>query len=361
MPVILSPETEADLAGCLAGATETTALAGAGTKAGMIGARPVEACISTTRMRRVLQYEPKDLTISVEAGLPWRELSALLAENRQMIPLDPPFAANATVGGVVASNSSGPRRRLYGTARDLVIGMQFATLEGKVVRTGGMVVKNVAGLDMAKLLIGSFGTLAAITRVNFKLIPMPLESATFARSFPSVAEAIGERDRILAGVLQPAAIDLIRGEDGAIRLILEAGGNGAMLARYQRELGLAADPEFDWEPIREATPRYLARHPEACVARVSTTLSGLQAVLESHGGEFVARAGSGVAWLYFDRVDSANEWADRGEREGWRFIFEYGAGRQSEVLSRDFEMMKKVKQLFDPKNLLNPGRMYGRI
>ena len=86
-----------------------------------------------------------------------------------MVPLDPPFSAGATVGGVVASNSSGPRRRLYGTARDLVIGMQFATLEGKLVQSGGMVVKNVAGLDMAKLMIGSFGTLAAIAVVNFKL------------------------------------------------------------------------------------------------------------------------------------------------------------------------------------------------
>ena len=90
-----------------------------------------------------------------------------------MVPLDPPFAEAATVGGVVAANSSGPRRRLYGTARDLVIGMQFATLEGKLVQSGGMVVKNVAGLDMAKLMIGSFGTLAAIAVVNFKLLPMP--------------------------------------------------------------------------------------------------------------------------------------------------------------------------------------------
>ncbi len=121
----------------------------------------------------MLEYEPRDLTISVEAGLPWREFTSLLAANRQMVPLDPPFAADATVGGVVAANSSGPRRRLYGTARDLVIGMRFATLEGKLVQSGGMVVKNVAGLDMAKLMIGSFGTLAAIAVVNFKLLPAP--------------------------------------------------------------------------------------------------------------------------------------------------------------------------------------------
>ena len=129
------------------------------------------ACLDARRCSRVLQYEPHDLTISVEAGLPWCELTRVLAENRQMVPLDPPFADAATVGGVVAANSSGPRRRLYGTARDLVIGMKFATLEGKLVQSGGMVVKNVAGLDMAKLMIGSFGTLAAIAVVNFKLLP----------------------------------------------------------------------------------------------------------------------------------------------------------------------------------------------
>ena len=96
-----------------------------------------------------------------------------------MVPLDPPFADQATVGGVVAANSSGPRRRLYGTARDMVIGMRFATLEGKLVQSGGMVVKNVAGLDMAKLMIGSFGTLAAIAVVNFKLVPMPEAERSF--------------------------------------------------------------------------------------------------------------------------------------------------------------------------------------
>src|SRR5437763_1211004 len=133
----------------------------------------------------VLQYEPHDLTISVEAGLPWADLTRLLAANRQMVPLDPPFSA-ATVGGVMAANSSGPRRRLYGTARDLVIGMTFATLEGKLVSTGGMVVKNVAGLDMGKLMIGSFGTLAAIAVVNFKVLPAPEVERLFLLAFDTV-------------------------------------------------------------------------------------------------------------------------------------------------------------------------------
>ena len=142
--------------------------------------------INTGGLRRVLKYEPNDLTVSVEAGMPFADLQALLAKNRQMVALDPPFFAKATVGGVIATNSSGPMRRSYGTARDQVIGMKFATLAGKQVSSGGMVVKNVAGLDMGKLMIGSFGTLAVITSVNFRLHPMPEQTHTFVFSFNDV-------------------------------------------------------------------------------------------------------------------------------------------------------------------------------
>src|SRR5688572_19684403 len=140
---------------------------------------PADVTISTSTMNRVLIFEPRDLTVSVEAGMSWTALTRLLDDHQMMVPLDPPAFASATVGGVVASNSSGPRRRGYGTARDVVIGMKFATLEGRIIQSGGMVVKNVAGLDMAKLMIGSFGTLAAIASVNFKLAPKPPESLTF--------------------------------------------------------------------------------------------------------------------------------------------------------------------------------------
>src|SRR5580704_9981554 len=115
---------------------------------------PTDATISTHALNKVLEYNPRDLTVSVGAGISYCELAGILAEHRQMIPLDPPFSEGAstseraTIGGIVAANTCGPRRRLYGSARDMVIGMTFATLEGKLIRAGGMVVKNVAGLDM---------------------------------------------------------------------------------------------------------------------------------------------------------------------------------------------------------------------
>ena len=177
---MITPRTPQELADSLrelSSARRTILMGGAFTKNRLGGpVTSADETVSTANMRRLLQYEPKDLTISVEAGMPWTELDSTLAANGQMIPLDPitgPGWETATVGGVIGANCSGPRRRLHGTARDMVIGMTFATLEGKLVQSGGMVVKNVAGLDMAKLLIGSYGTLAAVAVVNFKLFPVP--------------------------------------------------------------------------------------------------------------------------------------------------------------------------------------------
>ena len=283
-------------------------------------------------MRRVLQYEPRDLTISVEAGLPWAELTGILAERRQMIPLDPPWFDQCTVGGTVGANLCGPRRRLYGSARDLVIGMRFATLEGKIVQSGGMVVKNVAGLDMAKLLIGSWGTLAAISVVNFKLVPMPHETRTFAEPFDILESAIAVRDRILRSPLQPVALDLLNpvaaemfGLPPAFILLAQAGGTGAVLDRYQRELPAARVVDCAiWSDVREFVPKTGAR-------RISTTLSGVRDVLENSAGPAIARAGSGIVYV---------------------------AGAPARAAEPSDAMMGKVKDLFDPQRLLNPGRDY---
>ncbi len=266
---MLHPSNTAELAAALREAAErrqTITVLGRNSKPLMAG--PLldsDVIISATGLNRVLQYEPRDLTISVEAGLPYSELARILAENGQMIPLDPPFTDESTVGGVIAANLSGPRRRLYGSARDMVIGMTFVTLEGKCVQSGGMVVKNVAGLDMAKIMIGSFGTLAAIAIVNFKLQPIPAATRTFIQEFASVEDAMAARDSILKSVLQPAALDIVKA-DGTYRVLARAGGSKAVLDRYARELPAAEPLEGDpeerlWRDIREFTPGFLAVSP----------------------------------------------------------------------------------------------------
>ncbi len=231
---------------------------------------PSDVTISTAALNKVLQYEPSDLTISVGAGMSYCELNSILAEHRQMIPLDPPFsdraafAGGATIGGIVAANTCGPRRRLYGSARDMVIGMTFVTLEGKLVKTGGMVVKNVAGLDMGKLMIGSFGTLAAIATLNFRLHPMPAGTRTFVQEFEKVTDVIAARDEVLKSRLQPMAIDIVKSggrlptRDSSRR---KPRGSGSLLAR--------ADPHASAGRRRRRSA--VARHSRSDAAISPTT------------------------------------------------------------------------------------------
>jgi glycolate oxidase FAD binding subunit len=306
-------------------------------------------------------------------------VSRLLAEHHQMIPLDPPFSDTATIGGVLAANSSGPRRRLYGTARDLVIGMQFATLEGKLVQSGGMVVKNVAGLDMGKLMIGSFGTLAAIAVVNFKVIPQPSFERTFLLPYGGLEEAVAARDAILKSALEPAAIDLlnaaaVEGNQPGYTLAIQTGGNAAAIARYERDLAAmgartmrpGADAAF-WRAIRNFTPGYLYAHPDGAVVRVPCTLKEVKGVMQSVSGPAIARAGSGICYAYFEHAAEAAEFAAGTAREHPGTVVEFAPENCKKELDlwpapgADLELMKRIKQMFDPRMLLNRGRLYRHI
>jgi glycolate oxidase FAD binding subunit len=270
---------------------------------------------------------------------------------------------------------------LYGTARDVVIGMQFATLEGKLVQSGGMVVKNVAGLDMAKLMIGSFGTLAAIATVNFKLMPIPEVERSFLLAFDSVEKACAARSEILKGQLQPAAIDLLNPAAGATvgnrawLLAIRVAGNQAAVDRYEHEFAAFADSvalEDDrqqtlWSYVEEFTPTFLHQNDDGVVVRVSCTLKEQEPVMASFPGAAIARAGSGVCYGYFEQSAVAAEWLGKAGARGWKGVMEFTPEPRKARLELwpspggDLAIMKRVKQLFDPKNLLNRGRLYRRI
>jgi glycolate oxidase FAD binding subunit len=183
---------------------------GAGTKLRM-GMRPrsYALAVDMTRLNRVLAYDPGDLTISVEAGCPLRDVQAVVAARRQFLPYDPPYSADATIGGSLAANSWSLCAEGYGTPRDFVLGMEFVTGQGELAHSGGRVVKNVTGYDLHKLMIGSFGTLGAIVSVNFRLYPLLRERRLFAAPFASPDGAFQMLREIRASFLKPRTLVLL--------------------------------------------------------------------------------------------------------------------------------------------------------
>ncbi len=351
-----------------------------------------DVTLSTRRLDRMIAYEPKDLTLSVGAGMRFRDLAGVLRANGQMLPLDPPFMDTATIGGVIAANTSGPRRRRYGTARDMVIGIKVATVEGNVVSSGGMVVKNVTGLDMAKLMIGSFGTLAAIATLNFKVFSLPEAERTFVAASDSLQKLLDLRRSILESALQPNAIDLLNPDAATYLpgdlpkgylLVVECSGNDPSVDRYERQYGKLAQQagvSFDvlqdgaaeavWEAIRDLTPRLAGQR--GFVLRLSTTPSRLgdlfHASVSANGPlPVLARAGAGVAHAYCSDRAAARTVLERALKTGIRSLVESSPLDQKQSLElwsnlgTEFTLMQRLKASLDPHNLLNPGRLWGRL
>src|SRR3990172_484914 len=203
--------------------------------------------VSLARLNRVLAYDPGDLTLTVEAGAPLAAVEATLREQKQFLPAMTAYFERAAVGVLVAVNASSPLRFAYGTWRDFIVGMKFVSGEGKLVKTGGRVVKNVAGYDLSKLLIGSLGTLGIITEINFKCFPLPAQTGTFIAGFQELDAALKLRDLIVHSVLQPTVIELVDAQAARLigspllpaaewTLLVAASGVDAVIARYQREL-----------------------------------------------------------------------------------------------------------------------------
>ncbi len=215
MSEIIQPSSAAEVADALRRASEarqSIVIRGADTKRGWCrpGSR-VDAVLDMRRMNRILAHEHGDLTATIEAGASLREVNQALAAHGQTLPLDPPFADRATIGGLLATNDSGPLRHRYGTPRDLVIGIQLATTNGVLAKAGGQVVKNVAGYDLSKLVTGSFGSLAAIVSATFKLSPLPAASKTMLVAVHDAAALAAVVRTMMASQLEPIAFEIRTG------------------------------------------------------------------------------------------------------------------------------------------------------
>src|SRR6266849_3496193 len=243
----VTPASREDLAEALHAAdsrSQAVAPIGGGTQLDL-GMPPVrlDLIIETTRLNQVVEYEPADLTVTVGAGLRFAELQKQLAEQGQFLALDPPAAPGATLGGLMATNASGPLRFAYGTARDLVIGTRVANPDGTVTHAGGRVVKNVAGYDLNKLYVGSLGTLGVIVELSFKLAPIPPATNTVVGQFPDASAARGIINAVVQSPLSPLAIELLGPRAAsaaalpeAMLVVFRVGGYPQAVERQVRDL-----------------------------------------------------------------------------------------------------------------------------
>ncbi len=229
--------------------------------------------LHTNRLTEVEHYDHADLTVGVGAGTTIAQLNAMVGADKLMFAGDPPLPERCTVGGLLATASHGPLRHGFGALRDYCIGVRFVTGDGRRAKGGGRVVKNVAGYDLMKLLIGSYGTLAVITSASFKLFPAPRQTRTFLAEFATAKEAIAFRDRVVRSPLSPMCLELV--SPGARKLMrpemtedawvmcVRAAGSDAVLARYRKELGSAARKEIDGDGERKMW-RVLEDFPLCC-------------------------------------------------------------------------------------------------
>ncbi len=359
---------------------------GAGTKMALGNPpRELDLILSTVRMNEVVEYVPGDQVIRVQAGIRLQELQDRVAGSDQMLGIDPP-EEGATIGGVVAANSTGPRRYRYGTIRDLIIGLTFVRSDGTIARAGGKVVKNVAGYDLAKLFTGSLGTLGFIAECNFRLHPKPEVGQTVAVELSSPAAANGAAQAILHSQLVPSAVQLNWGEAARLLTVLIEGIEASVEAQVQTASNLLAGfgalrklTEEEESTLGPLAPPHAANE---VTLKISTPPAELAGVLDSVLGaakrrgvtpHITAHAGNGVTYVGLSGgneeplvqvVEELREiWTRRG---GSVVVREAPLAFKEKVevwgpMGSRLELSRRVKEKFDPRGTLNPGRFVGGI
>jgi glycolate oxidase FAD binding subunit len=371
---LVEPETAPELAATLADASRAglrTVIEGGGTKSWGRPAPAADLTIRTTRMNQLIVHRHGDLTATVQAGMRLADLNASLSAYRQWLPVESAFD-NATIGGVVATNDCGPLRHRSGTPRDLLIGVTLALTDGRVVKSGGHVVKNVAGYDLGRLISGSFGTLATIVDATFKLVPMPQVAATLVVDYDDEARLAGDVAALMASQLEPAAVDIRAGRlQAAHRLLVRFASSPAstteqvnhataLLTGRVEVVSGAPEPALWRDQVRAPWSS-----PAATVVRMSWLPSTLADVLALvRGYLFTGRAiGAGLVRLDDDPSTHA------ATIERWRAS---GIARNVVVLQAPpavkeqvdvwgpppsaASVMGALKQMFDPAGILNAGR-----
>jgi glycolate oxidase FAD binding subunit len=376
--MIVEPETDAEVAAVLADAR----ISGRGVipvgGATMIDVGDIperyDLALSTRKLRGIVEYSPGDLTVVVRGGTPLQELQDELANHGQFVPLQPPSADTATVGGALAAALSGPWRQAYGSARDFTIGMRMALPSGQMAKSGGKVVKNVAGYDLAKLFIGSYGSLGVITEVAFKVYPLPRERFDLVLECRNDTDAMSLARRMAAlgpGILGVAALgkSVPNGEALSWQVVVMVGGTEGTARDLASTVRTSAGTRAVSESEDVSTLQRLAEEPGKATFHISTMPSRMgSGPAELAVEEMVSYPSIGAAYMTATDVSSAQI---RRARDGLAPDGQLRLLHVSSELKReagtwgptgpDFPLMKRVKTVFDPERVMSPGRFVGGL
>ncbi len=383
---------------------------GARTKLGMgMPPRQYDLALDMTRLDRIVAYDPGDMTLSVEPGIPVHRIESTLVEHRQFLPLLVPFMDRATAGGTIASGVDSPLRQFYGTARDYILGIEFVTGDGALAKSGGRVVKNVSGYDLHKLMIGAMGTLGVLTKINLRTFPLPAATRGFMVAFDAAAGAIALRHAIARSPLRPLVVEIVSqgaaeltgtapSSNPAWSLIASFAGTAEILERCARDLRQLAEQSgaAAVEPIREErlfvasrrtsqfVPAALASSPTATILKLSVLPTNMRAILDAAAkaadaaalGSAALARGVGIIYFALLPVERNEDTLTRVAR-ATNDIFAQCAALDGNATipwcpnewksalpiwgpeRGDLGPMRALKKVFDPHGVFSPGRFMG--
>ncbi len=357
MHVAEAPATREELGAALSTAAEAgtpVRFRGGGTKLVWTRPAPPEAIeLSTTGLKAIVEHNAGDLTAVLEPGVLLADAQATFARAGQMLALDPPDGG-ATVGGVVAAADTGPLRARYGSPRDLVVGMRVALSDGTLAKSGGKVIKNVAGYDIAKLFTGSFGTLGAIVELSVRLHPLPPNTATATGTSGDADELARGAAALAQSPLEQQGLD-VRWDAGRGTVLSRFGGASprpqaeaaeALLRREGLSTEIVDDDQALWGEQRAAQRGPLV----VKVSGLPTRLPDLLRTADELGASLVGRAALGLSWLRLEEPSSA---AVERLRQGWIAAVQdrpadLDVDPWGELDPATQALMQRVKERFDP-------------
>ena len=390
---------------------------GNGTKMGIGGIpKKMDIVLSTKRFNRITDCDSDNLTLSVESGITLKEVQKNLAQEGKgyFLPLDPFYADKATLGGIVATNSSGPRRLLYGTARDMITGIKAVFPNGDIVVSGGKTVKNVSGYDMCKLLIGSFGTLGILYEMTFKLLPLPEKEATLLIPFANRDEVVGFIHGIIHSEFIPASVEALNAmavkkikhpvsmpPNGNYLIAIGLEGVGEGIERQVSGLSdmgkkhgaleavtLSSEKHHAfWIAIRdfaqglkEDYPNLISLKSNFLISKWGEILTNYEKIVQKSGLDyaFICHSGNGILYSYIlpeknlrlkigSLIEIIEKLRSEAVKNEGNLVVEsspLSIKKKVDVWGQsrsDSQIMHRLKEQIDPAGILNPGRFVGGI